>query len=293
MQRLLVTGGSGYLGRSLVEKALGGWDVVCTYFAHHAVVDGAACVQLDILDEGRVADVFRRFRPHVVIHTAYSEEDLRVVVRGTEHIAAAACDSGARLLHVSTDAVFDGKRGWYREADTPAPVHPYGKAKSEAERFVLGSGRGPESAGPGPSASALSERNAAIVRTSLIWGLSPMDAKTRRLKEFLEGGGSPVLFDDEFRCPIFVEDLAAALLELAGSDFRGVIHVAGPERMSRYEFGVMLAARLGLDASKIIPGSSRDSGLVRPLDCSMDTSLARGLLRTEVASPRVLLGRPL
>jgi len=297
MRRLLITGGSGYLGRALVEKARDGWDVLYTYCDRPVEMQGTRGSRLDILDEARVNDLFRRFRPHTVIHAAYSEENLSVIVQGTKHVAAASFGVGARLLHMSTDAVFDGERGWYREQDIPAPIHPYGQAKLESELFVTGavpvSVEGCDGSGPGPAASWHGERNTVVVRTSLIWGLLPMDPRTLRIKECLEKSARTVLFTDEFRCPIFVEDLAAAVLEVVDLDFCGVIHIAGPERMNRYDFGARLAGRLLLDASLLVPGSSRESGLTRPRDCSLDTSFARDLLRTPILPPSVLLGRPL
>jgi dTDP-4-dehydrorhamnose reductase len=90
----------------------------------------------------------------------------------------------------------------------------------------------------------------------------------------------PTLFSDEFRCPIRTGDLAQALVELVANPFRGVLHIAGPERLSRYGLGLRIARFHGLDPSGIRAGTAADDGLVRPRDCTLDTALAREVLKT-------------
>lgn len=294
MKRLLITGGSGYLGGKLVQMARRDWTVVYTYLNNQIDIPRAVSASLDILDRDKVLRLFHNFCPHAVIHTAYSQDNLEVIIQGTKHVAEASEAVGARLIHLSTDAVFDGARGWYREDDTPLPIHPYGKAKAEAERLVncsvpLATTTRLNKNAESQVATALVNRSAAIVRTSLIWGLDPMDSITLHLVNCLNEGGRLALFTDEYRCPIHVDELASAILELLNLDFCGIIHVAGPERMSRYEFGLDLTRKLGLNINGITPGLSRLSELVRPKDCSLDTSLARGLLKTRISAPSELL----
>ena len=293
MKRLLITGGSGYLGRKLVQKAREDWSVIYTFLNNPVNIPGATGIPLDILDREQVALLFREFRPDAVIHTAYSQNNLDVIVEGTQNIASASQHSKARLVHISTDAVFDGERGWYREDDTPNPIHPYGKAKAKAELSVgcaaplLGitqSNRAKRG-----SATALTGSGATIVRTSLIWGLSPLDPRTLYIRDCLAEGKDLALFTDEYRCPILVDELASAILELLNLDFQGIIHVAGSERMSRYEFGMKLAEKLELNSQGVTPALSQFSELVRPKDCSLDTSLARNLLRTRISGASELL----
>jgi dTDP-4-dehydrorhamnose reductase len=293
MKRLLITGGSGYLGRKLVEKARKEWAVAYTYLNHPIDVPDAIGMPLDILEGDQVLRLFRDFRPHAVIHTAYSQDNLDVIVKGTKHVARASEIMGTRLIHLSTDAVFDGKRGWYHENDIPAPIHPYGKAKAEAELMVICgmplSKTYSQKQGTLAVRTTIEGKNAVIVRTSLIWGLDPMDMRTLYLTDCLKIGKRVALFTDEYRCPVYVDELATAILELLSLDFRGIIHIAGPERISRYEFGMKLAQKLGLNSSGITPGLSKLSEKIRPLDCSIDTSLAQNLLRTKISSASELL----
>lgn len=270
MRTLLITGGSGYLGRHLARQAAGRWQVAATYFSHPDRLAGRQAVPLDVRDGVAVARLMADLRPAAVIHTAYdmtSPEAMQpVIVEGTRHVAAAAAALGARLVTMSTDVVFDGEHGPYCEADLPNPITPYGRAKAEAERAVAG--LCPE---------------AAMVRTSLIYGFDPPDPRTLWVLDSLRNSQPITLFTDELRCPVWVEQLAAALLELAGMEGQGgsgIWHMAGAQVLSRYEFGARLARAYGLDPAGITPGQSRGSGLVRPRDCRLAIGKAQALLRS-------------
>jgi dTDP-4-dehydrorhamnose reductase len=271
--RLLVTGGSGYLGRWIVRLAARDWDVTATYRSHPAEkAEGQTCVawqQLDVRNRAAVEALVKEVQPAVIVHTAASnpggDTDFEATNEaGTRHIARAAAASRARLVHISSDVIFDGEKGNYVETDLPAPITPYGRSKALAEEEVRASGV-----------------EAVIVRTSLIYGWQPrLDRHSRWVVDGLQTGQLPRLFIDELRCPIWVESLAAAVIELAGMEYAGVLNVAGAQVLSRYEFGVRVAQLHGLDPNPIIAARSRESGLYRPLDCTLDCSRARMLLRT-------------
>ena len=114
----------------------------------------ASTERVEIRDAGAVDALFQRLRPATVIHTAYRQEDANVNVEGSENVARAAAAVGARLVHLSTDIVFDGRKGApYVEEDPPSPVTEYGRSKAEGERRVA---RARESAGCGAQAPACS-----------------------------------------------------------------------------------------------------------------------------------------
>jgi dTDP-4-dehydrorhamnose reductase len=251
-----------------------GWRVVGTY-ASAAPALGVQLERLEIRDEGAVRGLLERVGPAVVIHTAYRRHEPDVTIDGTRHLARACADLGARLIFISTDLVFDGQRGEYRETDRPNPLDSYGAAKVAAEGEVL-------------------QRGGVVSRTSLIYGFDPLDPITERLIAApLHRGEHPRLFVDEFRSPVYGPDLAEALLELAAGSFKGLFHLAGPQRLSRYDFGLKLAGYLGLDPGGIKPTRIAESGLIRPADCSLDSRLAASLLRRPLRSvDEVIASRP-
>ncbi len=274
MRRLLITGGSGYLGTWVALLARDGWDVTATYFSHPTDIPGVAWRRLDVRDAGAVAALVEEVRPAVIVHTAavnpgHSADDhdfIAVNRDGSGHVARAAAAVAARLIHISTDVVFDGRKGNYNEDDPPSPLTPYGRSKAQAEEEVRKAGA-----------------EAVIVRTSLIYGWRPRLAQqVRWIVEAARAGERLRLFSDELRCPIWVRSLAAAVVELATLDYTGVLHVAGAQVLSRYEFGLRLLRHHGLPPTAAVPVSVRDSGLVRPPDCTLDCRRARSLLRTRL-----------
>jgi dTDP-4-dehydrorhamnose reductase len=248
--RILVTGGAGYLGSEVARQAVAvGQEVFATQL-EHAPPHGHP-LRLDLRDDEAVHRAFLKHGPDVVVHTAYRQADASLpddVVRASRNVALAAHRIGARLLHLSTDLVFDGERGApYREEDEPRPVSAYGQAKLEAERLV--GDIHPQSL---------------LVRTSLLYGKAEPGPQERLAAR--EGG---VFYVDEIRCPIVVADLAAALLELAELDRSGILHVAGPDAVSRLELARLLGAR-GSEGAPAPPGRARNVAL--------DSSRAAALL---------------
>jgi dTDP-4-dehydrorhamnose reductase len=138
----------------------------------------------------------------------------------------------------------------------------------------------------------VSGAEAVVVRTSLIYGWQPdVDRHTHWIVHGLNAGRPVQLFTDELRCPIWVHNLAAAVIELAGTSYTGVLHVAGAQPLSRYEFGVRLLRFHGLDPSPAIPALSREVAPGRPLDCTLDCARARALLRAPLPGVDEVLAR--
>jgi dTDP-4-dehydrorhamnose reductase len=226
-------------------------------------------VRVDIRDRDAICDVVDAVRPDVVIHTAAGRDrdDWAANADGAANVAV-ACGDRVRLVHVSSDAIFSGRAGReYTERDWPDPVYPYGAAKAAAETAV-------RAVAPG----------AAIVRTSLILGdgNGAHEFLTHRL---VSGHLDGALFTDEIRKPVHVDDLADALLEIAAGDVSGVLNVAGADAVSRYELGVLVAQRDGLDASRLRAATT--SG--RPGDVRLDITCAAGLLHTRLRGAREFL----
>jgi dTDP-4-dehydrorhamnose reductase len=246
--RLHVTGATGFLGRELLQLR-----------------PDATRERVEVRDAAAVRGLLERLRPDVVVHTAYRQDGpgaWEVTVDGAEHVARAAYSVGARLVHMSTDVVFDGRKGaTYVEDDPPSPATDYGRAKAEAERRV---------------AAACPE--ALVVRTSLIVG-GPGHEPSKH--ELLAREPGVTFYEDEIRCPVQVGDLAAALLELAALGASGPLHVAGPDAVSRAELAELVTGGA-------VARSAAPSG--RPLDCSLDSSRAAGLLQARLRGVREVWG---
>jgi len=279
MSRLLITGGTGYLGAELIQRArAGGWNVGATSFSSLPDNEGIDWIRLDIRDQPAVTRAFDAWRPDIVIHTAYrlSGPDLwSISAEGAGVVARAARAAGARLIHMSSDALFDGERvGSYSEADDPRPITTYGEAKAAAERLV-----------------AEAHPAALIVRTSLIYGGARPGSHEQLALDALAGRADVAFFTDEQRCPIAVGDLAAALLEVAPTDRGGRLHIAGADVVSRYEFARLVAAAHGQDPARLRAAASAISTIRRPRNCALDSSLARQVLRTRLRGVREVLSQ--
>ncbi|MGC9182266.1 dTDP-4-dehydrorhamnose reductase [Thermogladius sp.] len=272
---MLVTGGTGLLGWSLVERLAGrGFEVYATYHATRPPrVEGVSWVRVDFSDPHEAGPLVESLRPEVVVHTAaYTDVDgcevnknlaLNVNYVSTRELARACRGVCEYFVYVSTDYVFDGEKGLYRESDDPNPLNYYGLTKLMGEVAV---------------AAAL--RDYLVLRTSGIYGCSPGGKRGFALDALgkLSRGRTVEAFVDQFLSPTYAPDLAGAILRILEARPRGVLHVAG-ERVSRYGFAVELARVLGVSEDLVKPASIASAVLKarRPRDSSLDTSLARSM----------------
>ncbi|MET8575238.1 sugar nucleotide-binding protein [Streptomyces sp. NPDC005012] len=269
---VLVIGGSGFLGTELVRRATAAGHATAASFASRpGTVPDAEWHRLDLRDPVAVTRLMSEVAPSVVVNASSGGSDWSVTADGAVHVALAAARQGCRLVHVSSDAVFSGARGRYDETCLPDPVSPYGAAKAAAETAVR-----------------LLLPGAVVARTSLIFGHG-RSAHERLVHDLAAGTREGVLFADDVRCPVHVEDLADALWEIALSDTAGVVHLAGPDALSRFELGLLVARRDGLDGTRLRAGRRAGSSVPGPLDVRLDCDATRRRLRTRLRGARAFL----
>jgi dTDP-4-dehydrorhamnose reductase len=241
---------------------------------HHRTVPEAQLAgtpyKVDLCEAAEVAACFDAVRPQVVIHAACSNRSEAAIVPGTENIARAAAAAGARLVHISSDTVHDGEHAPYDEDALTGPCNSYGRAKVAAEQAVL-------SLCPA----------AVIVRTSLVFGIDPLDHQTRWVVNDAESGKLVRLFTDESRSPTWVDTLAHALLELGKLDYSGVLNVASPISLRRWDFGMLMFELLGITPGPNVQRALlADSGMERARDLTLNVSRAQALLQTPLLTPQ-------
>lgn len=255
MKKILITGASGLLGINLALLVSEQHEVVGVVNSREINTDRFEVLRADLTVPDTPANLIGEVKPDWVVHCAalagidasekQPELSQRLNAELPGEVAAAAKNFGARLVHISTDAVFDGVRGEYMEEDETNPLSVYAKTKLAGEQTVL---------------AATPE--AAVARVNFFgWSLS----RQRSLAEFFFNNlrdGNPIKgFTDSMFCSMFVNDLAGILLEMLEKELSGVYHVVSPEAMSKYDFGVRIAEKFGFDAGLIAPISVENAGL--------------------------------
>lgn len=279
--RLLITGAGGFVGGALVRNAPEEWEIhACTRGSPLWHRDKLTWHCFDLSKKAILEETLESIHPHVIIHAAAAadidwceanpREAEQVNVEVTHRIASFCKKYGTRLIFLSTDNVFNGVRGMYSETDIPDPVNHYGRTKVMAENVVMEN-----------VPSFVVARVALVIGFPLLGiGRSSM---SRALAMFKQGKslGVPT---NEVRTPIDVVTLSKALLELAGHSFCGLLHLSGNDRLVRYDMMRRLAERLGFSPNVVYPNDP--TGLPgranRPLDVSLNNSLAQSLLSTRM-----------
>jgi dTDP-4-dehydrorhamnose reductase len=221
-------------------------------------------VQLDLRNQAALRDLVGAIQPDVMILTAVTERSgdgfAEAIRLGGRHVAEVAAERGIRLISLSTDLVFDGSEPFYTEDSIPHPAavnQVYGGAKLEAERETL----------------AIYPA-ALIARTSLIYDFDRENPQVAWMLRSIARGEPVRLYADQERCPIWAFNLADALLELADIDVSGLLHVVGPELISRYDLGVALLTALEIDPAQPVVAATAPESQVKRLHLSIERVLA-------------------
>jgi dTDP-4-dehydrorhamnose reductase len=268
-KKVLVTGASGLLGLNLGFQSAGRYRVTGVVNSNNLSNAPFEVVTADLSIPGTFQRILQRTRPDFVIHAAAlanidiceKKPDIshRLNAELPGEVAEACARHNLRLIHISTDSVFDGEQGNYAEDDAPNPQSVYARDKLAGELAV-----------------AAVFPQAAIARVNFYgWSLFGK----RSLAEFFYNNLSARQrvngFTDVNFCPLLANDLTDLLLEMLEKGLRGIYHVLSRESLSKYQFGVQVANRFGLDASLINPLSVFDGGLVAKRSPNLTASVAK------------------
>ena len=268
--KILLTGANGLLGQHLLKLMLDttGYDIIATGKGDQRTnfSDGKfQYIPLDICDGVAVHQLVEKMEPGIIIHAAAltNADDCElnqigcwnVNVTATRFLTDAAKKVNARFIFLSTDFVFDGINGPYREEDTPNPISYYGSSKWAAEKAVQESGL-----------------SYSIVRTCLVYG--DMIAGTRSnivtwVKDSLQQGKPIKVVSDQFRTPTYIDDLAKGILLIIEKNASGIFNISGKDLLTPYDMAIATAEHLGLEKS-----------LIEKVDASLFTQPAKRPAKT-------------
>ena len=274
--RLLITGGSGFLGGHLVIQAKKNFDVFASFHNHPNDHPGVNWIKWDLFDTEAIKEKIFSIKPKYIIHTAAmakadecekrKSDAKKINIEASEEIAKAGKMFGSRIIFLSTDLIFRGNKAPYDEDDIPGPLSFYGWTKWEAEKRIL--------------------KNCpdhVIIRPGIMFG--PPAVQGTSFSEWMrmnwEKESTTPLFIDQYRTPIYAGTLSAAILELTRINYTGYLNLAGLQRLSRFEFGKMLAEQLNVDTNLIKPVKMADVPSIteRPLDVSLKMDRALSILK--------------
>jgi dTDP-4-dehydrorhamnose reductase len=284
MTRLLVTGGSGLLGSTVTRQGAERYDAVTTTYLTRSVnYAGVDCRKVDLTDEAAVA-ALAKFAPDYVVHCAAMtdvdqcerkpETAERYNVGMAENVAKLAAEADARMIHLSTDAVFDGEEGNYTVENEPDPVNVYGQTKLDAESTVQ-----------------RVYEEVVVVRTNFYgWNMTNGQSLAEWVLSKLRAGETVPAFEDAYFTPIYTEDLTTCLFELLEREFNGTLHIPGRERCSKLDFARVIADVFDLDSSLVNPSLISDVDFEAPRGRDLSLSPERTEQLLETTLPTVKTG---
>ena len=285
--RFLIIGGGGQLGSKILNYALGGHEIYVTYLTRKPTIKEDRAIELDKTNNSIVKKIVKRLAPDTVIDTAalhsvdYCETNReaakKVNVMGTRNVAAACKENEAKMVFISTDYVFDGEKGNYKEDDPTNPINYYGQSKLEAETIIK-----------------KTCEDYIIARPSVIYSWIPSNQTQSSsgkplnfamwLSQKLERGEPVNIVSDQYSSPTLADNLAETLLAMCVKNVTGLYHVAGGTKLNRYEFSVKLAEKMSYDKKLITPieTSQLKQKARRPMDSSLSVEKIEKILNTKL-----------
>jgi len=269
-----VTGISGLLGLNIAQQTKGQIDVSGCYFSSPVTMEGVHVSKLDITDLSAVREYLSADPPDLIIHTAglarVAEcEDAPSLARslnvdGARNVATVASELGAKLVHISTDQLFDGSVPWRKETETVEPINIYGRTKALGEQAV-------KEVCP----------DALVVRTNIFgWGTSARTSLSDWILKGLQENIELRMFSDMYTTPILLNQLTDMILDLVEHGAIGVYNLVGSDRVSRYEFAIAMSDAFSLPRDRIRPIAKADVPFTanRPSDLSLSSQKVQHFL---------------
>jgi dTDP-4-dehydrorhamnose reductase len=282
MEKILITGISGFLGWNLVRRLKDEYRIYGTSLDNPVSIPGVETFTFDLSDWSKIERLCQAVNPTVIVHTAaYSNPDycelhhkeaLTLNTFATRELAKSANRLGCRLIYTSTDFVFDGKRGDYSEADDPAPINYYGKTKFLGELEIT---------------NHCSHYVTLRIGTLYGRGNGIRANFFETMEKQLLAGKKPSCIVDQYRTFLFADDAVHAISQLIEEKtLKGLFHLGGPEKASRFQFAEKLCAVLGAPASLIDKVRLADSAsaAARPPDCSLNSNKIKKALSLNLSS---------
>jgi dTDP-4-dehydrorhamnose reductase len=265
--RLLVIGGSGLVGSTLIKYSLKNYEVYATYNKNSEIVPNIFSTKVELpLQTNDLIKLIKKIKPTFTIHTvAYPSVDFcetnqkeatSLHVNVVKEVTKACKEENSKLVFLSTDAVFEGKLNKkYTESDEPKPINHYGVTKLQAEKIVT------------------SVSSNVVLRTAVIYGWHIKSRFTAWILENLMQNKMVDPYIDQYNTPTLVNDLATAILKILEMNVSGLYHSTGKSCINRYDFACLLAKTFGLDQNLIKPVTKEEKkqDAPRPISTCLDS----------------------
>jgi len=257
LKKIYITGSKGYLGEKLTE-----------FLQNEFIVKGSD-KEIDITSDNIKKEI-ENFSPDILINAAayadYKECEKnpalakKINIKGVENLAEICLNNSIKFVQISTDFIFNGKKGYYKEEDEPNPINVYGRTKAEAEKKLLSK-----------------IKDLLIIRTSTFYGFNINNKRpvfVNKVIDQLSKEKEYPVAADEISTPTLIDDLAESIAKLIKKEENGIWNIAGKETVSRYNLALKVAHVFNLNKDLIIPSTVKELGLenVRPKNCSLDTT---------------------
>ena len=275
MKKLLIIGGSGLVGNTLIKYGVDEFEIFATYDKNELSDNNIKTFKIDLFENSNIViELITKINPDVVVHlAAHSSVDLcetnpklaeKLHIEVTKDIAEICIKINSKLIYLSTDWVFEGELGKkYNENDIPNPINYYGVTKLAAEKIILNS-----------------SPNNTVLRTAVIYGYHKSSRFTNWILPYLSQNKIVDPYTDQYGTPTLVDDLAKAILKIIQSDVKGLYHACGKTCLNRYEFALILADVFGFDKSLIKPVTKyeKKQNAPRPISTCLDSYKLEHLL---------------